>query len=41
MVSGQEKDSLRTIWGRLDHDLCRAGELALMLGVLGLETPEF
>ena len=41
MVSEQEKDGLRTVWGMLDHDLCHAGELALMLGVLGLETPEF
>jgi uncharacterized damage-inducible protein DinB len=40
-VSEQEEDGLRTIWGMLDHDLCHAGELALMLGVLGLETPEF
>ena len=40
-VSEQEKDGLRTIWGMLDHDLCHAGELALMLGVLGFETPEF
>jgi len=41
MVSEQEKDGLRTVWGMIDHDLCHAGELALMLGVLGLETPEF
>ena len=41
MVSEQEKDGLRTVWGMLDHDLCHAGELVLMLGVLGLETPEF
>ena len=41
MVSEQEKNGLRTVWGMLDHDLCHAGELALMLGVLGLETPEF
>jgi len=40
-MSEQEKDGLRTVWGMLDHDLCHAGELALMLGVLGLETPEF
>jgi uncharacterized damage-inducible protein DinB len=40
-VSEQEENGLRTIWGMLDHDLCHAGELALMLGVLGLETPEF
>ena len=40
-VSEQEEDGLRTIWGMLDHDLCHAGELALMLGVLGLETPDF
>jgi uncharacterized damage-inducible protein DinB len=40
-VSEEEKDGLRTVWGMLDHDLCHAGELALMLGVLGLETPEF
>jgi uncharacterized damage-inducible protein DinB len=40
-VSEQEADGLRTIWGMLDHDLCHAGELALMLGVLGLETPDF
>ena len=37
----KEKDGLRTVWGMLDHDLCHAGELALMLGVLGFETPEF
>lgn len=41
MVSEHEKDSLRTVWGMLDHDLCHAGELALMLGVLGFETPDF
>ncbi len=41
MVTEQEENGLRTIWGMLDHDLCHAGELALMLGVLGLETPEF
>lgn len=41
MVSKQEENGLCTIWGMLDHDLCHAGELALMLGVLGLETPEF
>jgi uncharacterized damage-inducible protein DinB len=40
-VSEQEADGLRTVWGMLDHDLCHAGELALMLGILGLETPEF
>lgn len=40
-VLEQEKDGLRTVWGMLDHDLCHAGELALMLGVLGFETPEF
>jgi hypothetical protein len=40
-VSEQEENGLRTIWGMLDHDLCHAGELALMLGVLSLETPEF
>jgi uncharacterized damage-inducible protein DinB len=41
LVSEQEENGLRTIWGMLDHDLCHAGEFALMLGVLGLETPEF
>ena len=40
-VSEQEENGLRTVWGMLDHDLCHAGELALMLGVLGFETPEF
>ena len=40
-VSEPEENGLRTIWGMLDHDLCHAGELALMLGVLGFETPEF
>jgi uncharacterized damage-inducible protein DinB len=40
-VSEQEENGLRTIWGMIDHDLCHAGELALMLGVLGLETPDF
>jgi len=40
-MSEQEENGLRTVWGMLDHDLCHAGELALMLGVLGLETPEF
>ncbi len=40
-VSEQEANGLRTVWGMLDHDLCHAGELALMLGVLGFETPEF
>ncbi len=40
-VSEEEGNGLRTVWGMLDHDLCHAGELALMLGVLGLETPEF
>jgi uncharacterized damage-inducible protein DinB len=41
LVSEQGENGLRTIWGMLDHDLCHAGELALMLGVLGFETPEF
>jgi uncharacterized damage-inducible protein DinB len=40
-VSEQEADGLRTVWGMLDHDLCHAGELSLMLGVLGFETPDF
>jgi len=40
-VTEQEEDGLRTVWGMLDHDLCHAGELALMLGVLGFETPDF
>ena len=40
-VSEQEENGLRTVWGMLDHDLCHAGELSLMLGVLGLETPDF
>jgi uncharacterized damage-inducible protein DinB len=40
-VSEQEAEGLRTVWGMLDHDLCHAGELSLMLGVLGLETPDF
>ncbi len=40
-ASEQEANGLRTVWGMLDHDLCHAGELALMLGVLGLQTPEF
>jgi uncharacterized damage-inducible protein DinB len=40
-VTKQEEERLRTIWGMLDHDLCHAGELSLMLGVLGLETPDF
>jgi uncharacterized damage-inducible protein DinB len=40
-VSEREENGLRTVWGMLDHDLCHAGELALMLGVLGFETPEF
>lgn len=40
-VSEQEENGLRTVWGMLDHDLCHAGELALMLGVLGFETSEF
>jgi uncharacterized damage-inducible protein DinB len=40
-VSEEAGDGLRTIWGMLDHDLCHAGELALMLGVVGFETPEF
>src|SRR5438477_5341417 len=31
-VSEQEANGLRTVWGMLDHDLCHAGELALMLG---------
>src|SRR6476620_4826778 len=30
-VSEQENEGLRTVWGMLDHDLCHAGELALML----------
>src|SRR3954453_18279881 len=29
IVSEQEKNGLRTVWGMLDHDLCHAGELAL------------
>jgi uncharacterized damage-inducible protein DinB len=40
-VSEQEEDGLRTVWGMLDHDLPHTGELSLMLGVLGLETPDF
>jgi hypothetical protein len=40
-VSEQERDGLRTVWGMVDHDLAHAGELSLMLGVLGLETPDF
>ena len=40
-VSEQEQNGLRTVWGMLDHDLPHAGELALTLGVLGLETPDF
>jgi uncharacterized damage-inducible protein DinB len=40
-VSEDEKDGLRTVWGMIDHDLAHAGELSLMLGVLGLETPDF
>jgi hypothetical protein len=40
-VSEEEENGLRTVWGMLDHDLLHAGELALMLGVLGLEPPEF
>ena len=40
-VSEQEKEGLRIVWGMIDHDLCHAGELALMLGMLGLETPDF
>jgi uncharacterized damage-inducible protein DinB len=41
MVSEQEQNGLRIVWGMLDHDLPHAGELALMLGALGLETPDF
>ena len=40
-VSEEEQDGLRTVWGMIDHDLCHAGELSLMLGVLGQETPDF
>jgi uncharacterized damage-inducible protein DinB len=40
-VTAEKENGLRTVWGMLDHDLCHSGELALMLGVLGLETPEF
>lgn len=40
-VSEQEQNGLRIVWGMLDHDLPHAGELALMQGVLGLETPDF
>lgn len=40
-VLEEEAEGLRTVWGMIDHDLCHAGELALMLGVLGFETPEF
>ena len=40
-VSEQEQNGLRTVWGMVDHDLAHAGELSLMLGVLGLETPDF
>jgi hypothetical protein len=39
-VSEQEENGLRTVWEMLDHDLWHAGELALMPGVLGLETRE-
>ena len=40
-VSEQEQNGLRTVWGMVDHDLAHAGELSLMLGALGLETPDF
>jgi uncharacterized damage-inducible protein DinB len=40
-VSEQEADVLRTLWGMIDHDLAHAGELSLMLGALGLDTPDF
>jgi uncharacterized damage-inducible protein DinB len=40
-VSEQEQNGLRIVWGMLDHDLPHAGELALMLGAMGLETPDF
>ena len=40
-VSEEEANGLRTVWGMVDHDLAHAGELALMLGILGLESPEF
>ena len=41
LVAEQEQNGLRIVWGMLDHDLPHAGELALMLGALGLETPDF
>lgn len=40
-VTEEEAEGLRTVWGMIDHDLAHAGELSLMLGILGLETPEF
>jgi hypothetical protein len=40
-VPEQEQTGLRIVWGMLDHDLAHAGQLALMLGTLGLETPDF
>jgi uncharacterized damage-inducible protein DinB len=40
-VSEQEHNGLRTVWGMVDHDLAHAGELSLMLGAQGLETPDF
>jgi uncharacterized damage-inducible protein DinB len=40
-VPEQEQNGLRIVWGMLDHDLPHAGQLALMLGSLGLETPDF
>ena len=40
-VSEQEQNGLRTVWGMVDHDLSHAGELSLMLGAQGLETPDF
>jgi len=40
-VPQQEQTGLRIVWGMLDHDLAHAGQLALMLGALGLEPPHF
>jgi uncharacterized damage-inducible protein DinB len=40
-VSEQEQNGLRTVWGMVDQDMCHAGELSLMLGAQGLETPDF
>jgi len=39
-IPAEEVAQLRTIWGLLEHDLHHGGELALVLGAVGLPAPD-